>query len=111
MVSSRAQSKGGRAEKLNRQFFPDKLVQASMPIPHRFLMMSKLSYSADAQQFTGFASDLGWPPGYFPTSITIQSDKTGVMKTFLQLPAEDYDGEFVEYAGKDCQMSIRIYND
>jgi len=82
-----------------------------MPIPHRFLMMSKLGYNADAQQFTGFASDLGWPPGYFPTSITIQSDKTGVMKTFLQLPAEDYDGEFIEYAGKDCQMSIRIYND
>jgi len=33
------------------------------------------------------------------------------MKTFLQLPAEDYDGEFIEYAGKDCQMSIRIHND
>ena len=111
MVSSRAQSKGGRAEKLNRQLFPEKLVQASMPIPHRFLMMSKLGFNADSQQFTGFASDLGWPPGYFPTSITIQSDKTGVMKTFLQLPAEDYDGEFVEYAGKDCQMSIRIYTD
>jgi len=58
MVNSRAQSKGGRAEKLNRQFFPEKLVQASMPIPHRFLMMSKLGYLLTRS--SSLASQVTW---------------------------------------------------
>lgn len=101
-----------QAARLNRKYFSEKLVQPFMPTAHKFLLTSQFAYDAQASLFTAIASDLGWPPGYFPTSIILQSDKTGVMKTFLQVYREDSDGQHVDYVCKDCPaMKMRIFND
>lgn len=86
-----------------------------MPTARKFLSTAQFSYSAERQEFSAEASELGFPPGYFPTCITLQSERTGVMMSFLQEPdqIEPFDGEqsLVRYKSKTCEMFIVIFND
>lgn len=111
-MRSNRRTKPDQASRLNRKHFPEKLVQPFMFTAHKFLLTSQFAYTSRASQFTAIASDLGWPPGYFPTSIILQSDRTGVMKTFLQVHQENTDRQQVDYVCKDCPaMKMRIFND
>lgn len=85
-----------------------------MPTARKFLSTAEFSYSGERQEFSAEASRLGFPPGYFPTCITLQSERTGVMMSFLQESIrKDSDGEFslVRYKSKTCEMFIVIFND
>ena len=42
-----------------------------------------VEYDRDTNQFTAFASELGWGPGYAPDLINLRSPRTGRVITFV----------------------------
>lgn len=72
---------------------------------------SQFRFDADEQRFTATASSLRIPKGYAPTVIQLRSEKTDIVKIFIQLPDQTEESELIKYKCKDMDLWLDIEND
>lgn len=96
----------GRANYLNRRNFSDRLANSSfMETPTKFLSTAQFAFNSGKGEFSAKSSSLGFPSGYAPKVVMLKSEKTGVIKVFLQVQSSE---QACAYSEKQGDFSLVI---
>jgi hypothetical protein len=73
---------------------------------------AQLVWNTKESRFSTEASSLGWPAGYWPTSVEVVSHVTGTVKTFYRVgPDVDGEGDLVAVRYEAHNLALVIFND